>query len=84
MGEPEQRPQRGSRDPRPVSDLLILMVAGTVCVSVLLAGIGLWLVELTSPETDTARGFGAIGAVLNTLIGLLAGFLAGKTHGRSS
>jgi hypothetical protein len=32
------------------------------------------------PETDTNEAAIALGAVLNTLVGLLAGYLAGRTQ----
>lgn len=64
---------------RTTGDLLILLVAGTVCFAVLAAGTALFVVTLIHPDRDTSGGFHAISDVVNTLIGLLAGFLAGRT-----
>jgi hypothetical protein len=64
---------------RPTTDLLILLIAGTICVSVLAAGATVGIVEVVHPETDTSAAVSAISDVINTLIGLLAGFLAGRT-----
>ena len=65
---------------RSTTDLLILMVAGTVCFAVLAAGAGVAAVEIAHPEVDTTSAQNSIGDVINTLIGLLAGFLAGRTQ----
>ena len=64
---------------RTTGDLLILLIAGTVCFSVIASGAGLFIVTVVHPDRDTSNGFHAISDVINTLIGLLAGFLAGRT-----
>ena len=64
---------------RSTGDLLIMVVATTICFSVICSGAGLLLVTLVYPDRDTSQGFHAISDVVNTLIGLLAGFLAGRT-----
>jgi len=64
---------------RSTGDLLVLMVTATVCVAILASGVTIVVVEITRPETDTADGLKTITGIINTLIGLLAGFLAGKT-----
>ena len=64
---------------RTTGDLLIMVIASTVCFSVLASGMALFVVTLWVPERDTTAGFHAISDVVNTLIGLLAGFLAGRT-----
>lgn len=66
---------------RSTTDLLILMIAGTVCFAVLAAGATVAIIEIVHPESDTTAAFNSISDVINTLIGLLAGFLAGVTHG---
>lgn len=65
---------------RSTTDLLILMVAGTICGAVLLATVSIGLIELANPEADSSAAMVALGAVLNTLVGLLAGYLAGHTQ----
>jgi hypothetical protein len=64
---------------RTTGDLLILVIASTVCFSVLASGTALFIVTLVTPERDTTAGFHAVSDVVNTLIGLLAGVLAGRT-----
>jgi len=46
---------------------------------VLASGALVGLLALLQPTRDTSQMVGAIGDVINTLIGLLAGFLAGRT-----
>ena len=64
---------------RRTGDLLVLMVAGTICFVVVFGSIALFGTELVNPGADTAPGLRTIGGVMNTLVGLLAGFLAGKS-----
>jgi hypothetical protein len=65
---------------RSTTDLLILMIAGTICFSVLAAGATIGVIEIMNPDTDTRAAVGTLSDVINTLIGLLAGFLAGRTQ----
>jgi len=58
-------------------------IAATVCLAVIAAEAALFAVSLLNPERDTTAGFHAVGDVINTLIGLLAGFLAGRTDARA-
>jgi len=64
---------------RPTSDILILLVAFTVCFTVVTSGATIVVIELFHPSTDTSDGLRTITGIINTLIGLLAGWLAGKT-----
>ncbi len=64
---------------RSTGDLLILIIAVTICFAVLASGAWLAVLALTQPERDVSAGFSAVADVVNTLIGLLAGFLAGRT-----
>lgn len=68
---------------RSTSDLLVLLIAGTVCAAILVTVIGLGVAEFFHPEQDTTKVAGAIINVINTMIGLLAGFLAGRTRRRN-
>lgn len=70
---------RGWLGSRTTGDLLILMIAGTVCFAVLATGALLGILALTQPERDTTPAVSVIADVINTLIGLLAGFMAGRT-----
>lgn len=65
---------------RATTDLMILMVSGTICCAIIIAIISIGVIEVVHPETDTNDAAIALGAVLNTLVGLLAGYLAGRTQ----
>jgi hypothetical protein len=67
---------------RPTMDILILLVAGTICVTVLISTFSIVIIEVVNPESDTSAAANIISDTINTLIGLLAGFIAGKTSGR--
>lgn len=64
---------------RTTGDILVLLVAGTVCLSVLLSLGTITVVKIINPDADTSQAAGIIADIINTLIGLLAGFMAGKT-----
>ena len=55
------------------------MIAGTVCFAVLATGGVIFVVEVFHPNIDTSAPARQVADVINTLIGLLAGFLAGRT-----
>lgn len=61
--------------------MLLIMIAGTICFTVIMSGGTVAVIEIIHPEVDTSQAFAAISDVINTLIGLLAGFLAGRTEG---
>lgn len=71
-------PSRLPISQRSTGDLLVLMVAATICSSVLAAGASLTVVAIVQPERDIADTVGALANVINVLVGLLAGFLAGR------
>jgi hypothetical protein len=58
--------------------MLVMMIAGTICLVVVTVTVGLIVEEFLRPEHDTSAPASQIGDIINTLIGLLAGFLAGK------
>jgi hypothetical protein len=64
---------------RSTGDLMVLMIASTVCVLVMGSAITVVVVEIVNPETDTTGALRQISSIISTLIGLLAGFLAGRT-----
>src|SRR5262245_17436060 len=64
---------------RSTGELLILMVAGTVCFSVLAMGFMIAVLAVFRAEVNTDAAHGALRDTINTLIGVLAGFLAGRT-----
>ena len=67
---------------RPASELIVLLVAGTVCAVVAFTVLGIIVVEIVNPEANTGQIAAIMGDILNTLIGLAAGLLAGSA-GRS-
>ena len=67
---------------RSTSDTLVLIVATTICVAILIAVVGVFLLTAFKPKTDLGGLIGNLGDVINTMIGLMAGFLAGKSGGR--
>jgi hypothetical protein len=64
---------------KPTGDQLVLMVAGTVCFSIIASGAGVALITIFNPGTDVTIWVTRITGILNTMVGLLAGFLAGRT-----
>jgi protein-S-isoprenylcysteine O-methyltransferase Ste14 len=65
---------------RATGDLLVLMIAGTVCFSVLAAGGACVVALIIDPDANVVPVVSRVTGVINTLIGLLAGFLAGRTN----
>lgn|SRR5262245_11147535 len=74
-------PNSGGRrvSERSTTDLLILLIASTICIAVLAAGATTALVKVIHPEVNIDFITGKLSDVVNTMIGLLAGFLAGRT-----
>jgi hypothetical protein len=64
---------------RTTGDLLVLMITGTICGSVILSGAAIAIIKLFNPETNIDSLVGGLTDVIVTLVGLLAGFLAGRT-----
>ena len=71
----------GIRD-RPTGELLILMIAGTVCLFVLVFGGVVGVLAISDPTLDLAAASRAVGGIINTLLGLMAGFLVGRGRDR--
>lgn len=67
-------------DNRSTTDTLVLMIAGTICFTVLATGATVAVVEIRDSSVDTDGIVGSLSDVVNTLIGLLAGFLAGRAQ----
>lgn len=77
----DPRPRR-LRD-RSTGDLLVILVAGTVCFTVVGIVLAVIVTEVLHPESDTGNAVSQVSDVINTLIGLMAGFVAGKTDSRA-
>ena len=79
--KPEANGRARLRD-RPTGDLLVLVIAGTICSIVLSAGIAVLILLIVRPEEPLiAKIVSGLVAVINTLIGLLAGYIAGMSGG---
>ena len=63
---------------RSTVDWLVLMIAGTVCFAVLATGATVAVLEIRNYRVDTTGVVSTLSDVINTLIGLMAGFLAGR------
>jgi hypothetical protein len=63
---------------RTTTDLLLLMVVATVCVVVLASAVTLAVLSVSRPEVDTTTAQATTRDGVAALIGLLAGFLAGR------
>jgi len=68
---------------RSTTDILILLVAGTVCFSLLAFGATIGLLRLLHPDADLNGAEAGLIDIINTLIGLLAGFVAGRSNTQS-
>jgi hypothetical protein len=65
---------------RPTGDVLVILFAATICLTVLIAGTSLVVVRLAQPDRDLTASIGALSDVVNTMLGLTAGFVAGRTE----
>jgi hypothetical protein len=75
--DPETPPARPRRS---TGDILLLGIAATVCFAVLVTGMAILVVRIVRPEQDVSTAVAFVSDTLNTLIGLMAGFLAGRTE----
>ena len=55
-----------------------MLVAGTICLVVAGSALTLAILLLAQPQRDVSAGVSSISNVINTLVGLLAGFLIGR------
>jgi hypothetical protein len=67
---------------RPVRDLVVLIMVVTVSAVLLVSVVGLVTIQLFRPETDSSAVAGALGHVVQILVGAVLGFLAGRGAGR--
>jgi hypothetical protein len=64
---------------RPTGDILMLMIAGTICAGLVFTGMAATVFAFIHPDADLGGPARYIADITNTLIGLMAGFLAGST-----
>lgn len=69
---------------RPTGEILVLLIAGTICGGVAVGGVGIIIFMFLNPTSEPLAATRLIAGVMNTLIGLLAGFLAGATQAANS
>lgn len=65
---------------RSTGDVLVLMIAGTVCFAVLAGGACIAVLAFVRPEVDVSKGVNSIRDIIGTLLGLVSGFLAGRNQ----
>jgi hypothetical protein len=68
---------------RSTGDLLVMIIAITVCGFVFSTEIAIVVLAFTNPAFDTSAAGRVVSDLINTLLGLLAGFLAGRTDNNS-
>ena len=64
---------------RSTGEIMVMMVAATVCGSVVVGMGAIIIVSIINPDFDEGEAARQVSDLLNTLVGLLAGFLAGRT-----
>lgn len=64
---------------RGTADIVVIMLTATLCAIVLSAGLSLLILSIFRPDADLTPLIGAVSHALTTMIGLLAGFLAGRS-----
>ena len=71
---------------RSTGEILVLGITFTVCFGVLASGATIAVISIVHPDTDVTIWISRVTGLLNTMLGLLAGFLAGRTdyHVRAS
>ena len=65
---------------RPTVDMLILMIAGTICISTLGYGVAVAVLVFVQPQKNHGPAVALLSSTFQLLIGLLAGFVAGRTE----
>jgi len=57
-----------------------MVIAVTVCFVVIFSLIAIVVAEIMNPDIDTVGSAAVVSDIVNTLIGVMAGFLAGRTE----
>jgi uncharacterized membrane protein HdeD (DUF308 family) len=65
---------------RPTGDILILSLTLTVCFSLIASGLVVAIIAFVHPNKDLSLWVSRITGIINTMIGVIAGFLAGRTE----
>jgi protein-S-isoprenylcysteine O-methyltransferase Ste14 len=64
---------------RPTGEIMVLSITFTVCFGVLASGLIIAVISILDPTRDVTIWITRVTGILNTMVGLLAGFLAGRT-----
>ena len=62
---------------RSTGELVVLIIAATLGLTLVAAAVGVVVVEANNPELDTTPALTALGQVLTVLVGAAVGYLAG-------
>lgn len=68
---------------RSSGELVVLLIGATVCGVLVFTALSVLVLELAKPDADTEQITATLGEVMATMIGVIAGFLAGRTEGTS-
>lgn len=68
------------RGDRTTAEVLVLMAAGTICLSLLFTGAAITILEVRNPNADTSQALAAVSSVMSVLLGLVVGYLTGRRH----
>lgn len=65
---------------RSTIELMVLALTATICLSLLLLGGAIALIEVVHPEVDTSVAVNSMTDVLSMILGALLGLLAGRSE----
>ena len=67
---------------RSTFDIVVVILAATVGLTVMLVVLGVIMLRLFRPEVDVKGAGAVIGNILTTLVGALVGFIGGRATGK--
>lgn len=65
---------------RSTADLLVLLISSTICISTFLYGAVVSVLVFVQPQKDHSEAVTLLSNTFQMLIGLLAGFIAGRNE----
>lgn len=63
---------------RPTTEIVLLILAVTIALTLLLTGAGIFILSLLQPERDQTVAVSALGNVIGAVLGAVLGYLAGR------
>lgn len=63
---------------RTTLELMVLALTVTICLSLLMTGASIVVIELVHPEADTSSAIAGLSSSLSMILGALLGLLAGR------